>query len=90
MDNKKTVVPSESDMLNWILTTLKDKGLELLLLGLAVWFLQAQNLELRKEVTACQQSQIESLKEKNRNLESVLQQNTIALEQLTKIISAKK
>jgi len=87
MDNtQKNVVPPESDMINWILSTLKDKGLELLLLGLAVWFLQSQNLELRKEVTACQQSQIESLKEKNRNLESVLEQNTKALEHLTKII----
>lgn len=81
MDTPQTqppIPPLLNDMnrtLVWILEVLKTQGLSFLLLGIAVWYLQGQNNELRREISLCNEDKYNGMLE-------VLRQNTIALKLL--------
>ncbi len=81
MDKPQTqAIPPPLEDMNrmavWILDTLKNQGLSFLLLGLAVWHLQAQNNELSKLIRDCQE-------EKYNALITVVSHNTAALNNIT-------
>lgn len=78
--NNSDLPPVQSDM--WILNTLRDKGIEFLLLGIAVWWLQQENVTIRKEINQCQQEKIELFKQENEALREVITECTIAITEL--------
>jgi len=71
-----------------ILDALRQKGLELALLGIAVWYLTNENKEVRKEAIDCMRERLELLKEENAALKSVIEKNTAAILLIEKKISA--
>ena len=79
--NNSDLPPLQSDM-NWIFVTLKDKGIEFLLLGIAVWWLQQENVTIRKEINQCQQEKIEVFRQENAALREVITQCTVAITEL--------
>lgn len=92
MDNQQltpNVPPPNDDMATiarFLLDALRTQGLSFLLLGVAVWYLQAQNVELRKDVQDCQSVQIEFLTKKNEGLTQALEKNSTALNLITAIL----
>jgi len=87
MDNQNPIIPpplqEEFEMVKWILETLRANGLNFLLMGLAVWHLQLQNMDLRKDISNCQAGQIEFLTSKNEQLMKALDSNTNALNRIS-------
>ena len=79
--NNSDLPPVHSDM-NWIFITLKDKGIEFLLLGIAVWWLQQENVTIRREINQCQQEKIEVFRQENAALRDVITQCTMAITEL--------
>lgn len=77
MDNQQTpAIPPQSDMVNYLLETLKNQGLSFVLLGVAVWYLQGNNDRLANEIRACQQEKYDAMIQ-------VIESNTHALNALT-------
>lgn len=68
--------------MNWIFTTLRDKGIEFLLLGVAVWWLQTENVAIRKEIGQCQQEKIELFRQENDALRKVIMECTEAIQEI--------
>lgn len=95
MDNQQQLpnVPPQQDdlaMVKFLLDTLRTQGLSFLLLGVAVWYLQSQNMELRQDVLKCQATQIEWLTSKNEGLTSALEANTTALGKIGAALDKKR
>jgi len=90
MDNQNQVIPPEFEMVKYILEILRTQGLSFLLLGVAVWYLQSQNMELRRDVLNCQSTQIEYLTTKTETLTKTLESNTTALNRIVAVIERKK
>lgn len=92
MDNQQhlpNVPPPSDDMaiIRFVLDALRTQGLSFLLLGVAVWYLQQQNMELRKDVQDCQAVQIEFLTKKNEGLTQALEKNTTALSLISAVLN---
>lgn len=94
MDNQQELkVPpphDELEMLKFLLDTLRTQGLSFLLLGVAVWYLQSQNMELRRDVLRCQETQLQWLTSKNEGLTSALEANTAVLGQISLVLKPKR
>lgn len=78
--NNSELPPTYSDM--WILSTLREKGIEFLLLGVAVWWLQSENVEIRRDMSRCQEEKLQFYREENTALREVIGECTIAIKEL--------
>lgn len=78
--NNSEFPPAHNDM--WILSTLKEKGIEFLLLGVAVWWLQSENVEIRRDMNRCQEEKLEVYRAENAALREVIGECTIAIQEL--------
>jgi hypothetical protein len=72
-----------NNILLFIADALKTQGVSFLILGLAVWYLQGQNIELRKDLQTCQETKIELLLK-------VVEGNTFALKNIQDLMSQPK
>lgn len=74
----------------WLITIIKKQGTSFILLALAVFFLQKELAQIRKDLLSCEQEKIELLKDQNKSLEKVIIANTVAVTSLKEIIEITK
>ncbi|MGL5131696.1 MAG: hypothetical protein ACRC78_04150 [Planktothrix sp.] len=87
METQKEITTPIFDMnkaMAYLLNVLQNQGPSFLIMGLAVWYLQGQNIELRQQVSNCQYGQIEMLTTQNQQMIKVIEQNTLAIQNLKK------
>lgn len=67
-------------------TLIKNQGLSFTLLAIFAYYSIAQTEELRGKVDSCFEGQIKQMEQKNKELITIIERNTQALERLTFII----